>query len=105
MPKLQSRRDVLALAAAATLGADAGEGEPATRHFVNRFEISVAPRGGSLRTRLTTTGGRVFETEVTLDASESFLKLAQIALDGRGRMTIDVENDGKIVRSLRLEAP
>ena len=106
MPKLQSRREVLALAAAAATAAEGFASENTSRHFVNRYELSLAPRGSSLRARLTTTGGRVFETELPApDQSEPFLKLVQIALDGRGRMAVEVDNDGKTVRALRLEAP
>lgn len=50
MPKMQSRRELLtlAVAAAATAPAVGASGGP-NRHFVNRFEVGLAPRGEALR--------------------------------------------------------
>jgi hypothetical protein len=109
MTEPQSRRELLTLAMAAVAGAETQPTQTTdspNRHYVNRFELSVSPRGGALRARLTATTGRVFETEVAFaEASDHFLKLVQIALDGRGRLTLETENDGRSIRAFRLEAP
>jgi len=109
MPKVQSRRQLLALTVAAAASSDTQLAQPSdglNRHYVNRFELSISPRGGALRARLTSTTGRVFDTEVAFaEASDHFLKLVQIALDGRGRLTLDLDHDGRSIRAFRLEAP
>ena len=109
MAEVQSRRELLGLAMAVAAGADAQPAQPSegpNRHFVSRFELSMSPRGGALRARLTVTTGRVFEAEVAFaEASDHFLKLVRIALDGKGRLTLETENDGRSIKAFRLEAP
>src|SRR5262249_2031474 len=110
----QSRRDLLSLAVAAVAAEAAAAADAAApappdapnRPYVARYELIVAPRGGGCRARLVTTGGRTFEVEL-LDAEivDPFVKMMELALAGKGKLALEVENDNKTVRHIRFEAP
>ena len=105
----QSRREVLSLAVAAVAGAQTAATqslETLNRQYLSRYELSLAARGAGFRAKVTSTAGRVFEADLAFpDASDPFLKMAELALSGKGRMMVELDNDGRTVRNLRFEAP
>jgi hypothetical protein len=105
----QSRRQLLSLAVAAVAGSEvAAAAEPLespNRQYVSRYELSLAVRGG-LHAKLGTTSGRVFETDLAFpDASDQLLRMVELALAGKGRLAVELDNDGRTIRNFRLEAP
>jgi len=105
----QSRRQLLSLAVAAVAGSEvAAAAEPLespNRQYISRYELSLAVRGG-LHAKLGTTSGRAFETDLAFpDASDQLLRMVELALAGKGRLAVELDNDGRTIRSFRLEAP
>ena len=109
MAEGSSRRELLGLAAAAVAAAGAVEvaaSDFTNRLFVTHFEVALATAGGGFKVRLLTSTGRVFDIElVDPETKAQFMRLVELALGGRGRMTLEVETDGKTIRSFHIEGP
>lgn len=104
----QSRRELLSLAVAAVAGEAAAAEPPESlnRQYVSRYELTLVTRGTGFRAKLSTTGGRTYEVDVAFpDSAESFIKMVDMALAGKGRLALEIENDNRTVRSFRFEAP
>lgn len=101
----KSRRAMLGWVAAGAASAHSAQAEePANRLYVNRYDVTLPVRGNGFRARLGTVGGRMIEVELPFpDASDHFLKLAQLASGQRARLVVDLEKDGRTVRSVGLE--
>jgi len=104
----QSRRQLLSLAVSAVAARQAAAAEPlesANRQYVTRYELTLGTRG-SFHAKLGTTGGRAYEVDLAVPESvDPFLKMVEMALANKGRLAIDIENDNRTVRSVRLELP
>jgi hypothetical protein len=113
----QSRRELLSLAVAAVAGeaafaADASAAEPLdlpNRQYVSRYELvlTVAPAlRSAFRARMATTSGRTFDVELQDPESvDPLVRMVELALAGKAKLALEVENDNKTVRSVRFEAP
>jgi len=105
-----SRRQLLAMVGGTTSTAGAA-GSPAladtTLHPVRNYQVSLAAAGGGTKVRLTSAiRGEVFDLDLSdAETRGHFMKLLELAVAGRGRMSFEVEIDTRTVRTFVLDVP
>jgi hypothetical protein len=107
MRATQSRRQLLSLTPAAGNAATTMPADNTSLQPVRAYQVSLAAAGGGLKVRLTAgVMNQVFDIDLeNAEARDHFMKLLELALAGRGRMSLEVESDSKTVRSFLFDVP